>query len=115
MKHLFAPYELALLAKENGFNEPCIVLFQYSYDEEMPRQYLPQDGVPRPLYQQLVEWLDSKGVVICPDYNGNTFSAKIFDKNGFYDTVKDRNNNVIRSSNRQEIIEFALTEAFKLI
>lgn len=34
MKHLFIPYELAVIAKEKGFNEPCFAYFQLSHVTE---------------------------------------------------------------------------------
>lgn len=69
MKHLFVSYELAKLAKEKGFNEPCIAhylnrLLQYKYCVENSNTSLPKDGhnefIAVPLYQQLVDWFREK-------------------------------------------------------
>lgn len=89
MKHLHVPYELALLAKEKGFDEYCfmvwskwtgayfnneILLHEYRliyFRNLSPYQYethekrnseLPYtfDCIAAPLYQQLVDWFREK-------------------------------------------------------
>ncbi len=77
MKHLFLPYELAVIAKEKGFNEPCLAVFFYHknfkmcpdlWDNDNPchntitnTQYYKEDNygdlVTAPLYQQVLNWL----------------------------------------------------------
>lgn len=112
MKHLFIPYELAVLAKEKGFNEPCIIRF--SFDESRPDECLPNDKVARPLYQQIVDWLRIKHhIIITPDVDviGNTYChiKSPSDKVGFW------------TNNQDEPLEYyaalrkAIEKAFKLI
>ena len=84
MKHLFVPYELALLAKENGFDEDCLAyweLFDNSwngygawggitvlYEEDDLRLILTvnelksyyRNLIKAPLYQQLIDWFREK-------------------------------------------------------
>lgn len=68
MKHLFAPYELALKAKEAGFDELCL---KYYYKEELrdanASSLISQEevgniygGILAPLYQQLIDWFREK-------------------------------------------------------
>jgi len=105
MKHLFVPYELALLAKEKGFNEECFAC--YSYMNTMGLVMAPKNNsndmgyIAAPLYQQLVDWFYDK-------YN-------ILIRRGFSGKWE-----VIRYNNQPDIFDLesinsALTEAFKLI
>jgi hypothetical protein len=61
MKHLFVPYELALLAKEKGFNENCLGYFDEQNNLRMGLTYFNSSKHAQavaPLYQQLVDWFD---------------------------------------------------------
>src|SRR5690242_15307232 len=60
MKHLFVPYELALLAKEKGFDAECLrfygddkVLYN---DEDISNSTVNELYCTAPLWQQLVDW-----------------------------------------------------------
>jgi len=79
MKHLFVPYELALLAKEKGFNEPCLAAYRPEDNNELksyeqgdlmdlkgfkPSDFNSEFLVSAPLYQQLVDWFREKGIYI---------------------------------------------------
>jgi len=81
MNKEFIPYEQALKFKELGFDEPCFGAygawgFMSSNDvnslsdevtqEDLDNQgYNEEDGVClAPLYQQVVEWLRQKGIII---------------------------------------------------
>ena len=71
MKHLFIPYELAVIAKEKGFNEDCFKFFgdgnlfnhegKFNYTHELNNN---RSGIKEfllaPLYQQIVDWLEEK-------------------------------------------------------
>jgi hypothetical protein len=64
MKHLFVPYELALLAKEKGFNESCF-MFYYNDGDGLTDDGIFKTGTDSnpcnaPLYQQLVDWFRVK-------------------------------------------------------
>lgn len=85
MNKLFVPYELALLAKEKGFNNPCLALYSkfgvYENQEQPIYKQIPNQkeakeyfgGVTAPLYQQLVDWFREKHeihIYITPSYFG---------------------------------------------
>lgn len=60
MKHLFLPYELAIIAKEKGFNEPCFAGYDnhgYLKLAEVTFQSAIDGCCQAPLYQQIVDWL----------------------------------------------------------
>jgi hypothetical protein len=70
MKNLFIPYELAVIAKEKGFDEPCLGWFLLEGGgaksmfilEKCPKQDM---GLClSPLYQQLIDWLEEKYKII---------------------------------------------------
>lgn len=82
MKTLFVPYELAVIAKEKGFNEPCLFCYRGEFDlychslggylEDVEfkansdfKDYLVNERKPNywisaPLYQQIVDWFREK-------------------------------------------------------
>lgn len=62
MKNLFLSYELALLAKEKGFDKDCFRV--YSRNRKLTNDELlnPNDNkwINAPLYQQIVDWFREK-------------------------------------------------------
>lgn len=67
MKNLFIPYQLAVLAQENGFKEPCNYLYRdelllHTENHEWVNiNRLPgRLAVSAPLYQQIVDWFREK-------------------------------------------------------
>ncbi len=71
MNNLFLPYELALIAKQKGFNEDCFGGFN-AY-KELRFDYVglvnnkqfsmpPQNHVAAPLYQQIIDWFRKKSI-----------------------------------------------------
>ena len=73
MKELFVPYEIALLAKEKGFDKACFGYYLtfgnnelmpvvMAFDEFKPLSY--NVYLSAPLYQQLVDWFYTKGIDI---------------------------------------------------
>jgi hypothetical protein len=69
MNKEFIPYKLALKLKELGFEEPCFGYWKMSdwLIEEKTRTdgYTHADQLcSAPLYQQVVEWLRQKGIII---------------------------------------------------
>jgi len=66
MKNIFVPYELAVIAKEKGFNEKCINYYSkidkqlsYSMDGVVMLKvddFNSTNHVSAPLYQQIVDW-----------------------------------------------------------
>lgn len=73
LSNLFLPYELALIAKQKGFNEPC--LGYWEIDNLGTNLFIPShpcrfeetavNQVTAPLYQQVIDWLREKGIRIC--------------------------------------------------
>lgn len=76
MKHLFVPYELAKRLKEQGFDEPCLEtnsnglngtnLFRpWIRNSALKKEYNPHESwITIPSYQQVVDWIREKGIVI---------------------------------------------------
>lgn len=71
MKHLFTPYPLAILAKEKGFDEPCLAYWEVHKhdqcivywkkpwdDKRITNSFL--DSINAPIYQQIVDWFREK-------------------------------------------------------
>lgn len=61
MQHLFLPYELALKAKEKGFNETCLACYAYGRESEgviVATMDVNNDRgyTAAPLYQQIIDW-----------------------------------------------------------
>ena len=130
MKHLFAPYELSLLAKQKGFNEPCFGVY-YAKEKEL-NQYkgFPDSGneddfsftknsnltetwVTAPLYQQLVDWLRE-------NHNWNieiSYRNSFRDYTGILYPIFPRTDasNRFKYNTYYEALNKALEEAFKLI
>lgn len=112
MKHLFAPYELALLAKENGFNEACLAeyvdknLKSHQSGIESPFKnsfHNNQKGevFSAPIYQQLVDFFRERNIRVLENPTG-TWTIWIGEGDPeAYSVYPD--------------ITTALTEAFKLI
>ena len=74
MKNLFVPYEIALKLKEKGFNEQCLAVYNSSktfipidsFKSEtdlVKNSELNENGqfCTAPLYQQVIDFLKSKG------------------------------------------------------
>jgi len=115
MKHLFLPYDLALLAKEKGFDEPCMKGVKDGHEFTTCGFNLTNSGNTHeytlPLYQQLVDWFRMKGIEVRVDVYSKFcgyFIKKI--NKGEMDIVK--HDEVI---GYYECFYAALTEAFKLI
>jgi hypothetical protein len=60
MKHLFVPYEVAMLVKNLGFNEPCFGWYS-NVDELLTIENVTIDDCKitllAPTYQQVIDWL----------------------------------------------------------
>jgi len=125
MKHLFVNYELALLAKEKGFNDECLACYRKILGrDEIDFILVPHQrgliGVPEhfytntPLYQQLVDWFRKKEIFIHVTDEWDSMGGY---NRGFTPYV----NNTPHYYDGDCFIEYynalsiALTEAFKLI
>lgn len=136
MKHLFVPYELALLAKEKGFDEPCLGWWcdkenlpvgqkvtledkEFGFcknSDERFQYYSWKEMCTSPLYQQLVDWLRDK------HFNLITIHANAL---GYYYRFDNTPNPSTWNTDRRfdggdyktyyEALESALTEAFRIL
>lgn len=137
MKHLFVPYQLALLAKEKGFNEECLGNYFTNIEGRLLEGF-PKDGhaiwmesnseqikpenCTAPLYQQLLDWFASEHNL----YIDATIAIREDDSEMFF--VCSITKAVMRTrvewnmkslpstySNKYEALTSVLTESFKLI
>lgn len=137
MNHLFVPYELAVKAKEKGFNEPCLAIFSIvdnSCDWMLTKHHHTNDDVNEysytsPLYQQLVYWFDKKGIYISLTFEEDKKEKGVYNYiNMPYYTFEIRVKTYLHggaiqsylkfvdcSSDRYRTLNKALEEAFKLI
>lgn len=128
MKHLFLPYELAVIAKEKGFDDECLYAWVERDDlsdypeigtfleepDEFPSwtDYNKYDSLcSAPLYQQIVDFLIEKGIFAhvsdFPIYNG---------KYGYrYGKGRLTGGFIPFDTNRYITWNKAIEEAFKLI
>jgi hypothetical protein len=135
MNNLFLSYELALIAKEKGFNEPCLACYRNTNAEpvlrgcgallfEVDRMYinsLNEEGVLAvPLYQQIIDWFREKyNLDIVPQYCMQYPLDKKLRQVGYggniYNHKKDINVKSYFGTTYYEALNFAIQEAFKLI
>lgn len=126
MKHLFVPYELALLAKEKGFPQH-IGSGLAAYDKtEDGTEWLHTGGaypvglLVAPLYQQLIDWFREKHLIIITPLLYSEKHAYISpDPNFIFEfAISDHvngNSSIAKNKDYYESFNKALTEAFKLI
>ncbi len=81
MKDLFVPYEIAVIAKEKGFDEPCLGYYSDSHKLyltdntngfensilSVSNRVRNENLISAPLYQQIIEWLKIHDITVC-DY-----------------------------------------------
>lgn len=94
MKRLFVPKNIALIAKEKGFDEECLGNYE------------------APLYQQLIDWFRNKhGIVIWIETApyARTFNFR------FYIETSDNRQEGNKSKDYYKVYNEALIEGFKLI
>ncbi len=129
LTELFVPYELALKAKDRGFDEPCFGYYNpqkelnpNSFNSKQKEITLRNgQGCTAPLYQQLVDWFDVEHniQIDCSKDDDGYFNIKIrrwkivtnIEDIDSYEIIYNWN----ISRNRNTSLIKALTEAFKLI
>ncbi len=134
MKHLFVPYELALVVKEREFDEPCLAM----YTEEGKRltytsvplnntnsfwKSSPSEVIPAPTFQQVQDWLREKHniEIYCPNYYKNSkgykpqYECRINDNQLGTGLIAGSSEGVLLFSNYYEALTKAIEEALKLI
>lgn len=127
MKHLFVPYELALLAKEKGFNELCLACYSssgeimqdgyYSFSKPARNEGNRPEYPTAPLYQQLVDWFREKYKIhflIKRDGGYWIFEISSF-KDEETESPFEKYEYRIHATDYHTGINKTLTEAFKLI
>jgi len=120
MEHLFLPYELAIIAKQKGFNEPCINCYNadktlmqdgwYSTKRPCYNDGLIEECSSAPLYQQITDWFREK-------HNFNIAILKGEDTitGEFYYCYDGGKHLTKRCKGYYEALNKAIEEAFKLI
>jgi len=105
MKNLFIPYQLALIAKEKGFNEPCFTKFEQYFNKESLYPILATMGLNTP-YEN--------------EYNG--YDQKIINDNekrwvftGYKNSVKDHGQEVLTAPLYQQVVEWLREKQIKII
>jgi len=118
MKNLFIPYKLTVIAKEKGFNEPCLCIWEKKniYSVQMPsyasgllfksiiNSEVGNKTYTAPLYQQIVDWFREKHKIKIVE-NPNTGGWDIYNYDGFEYHLRRQLGD----------INEAIEEAFKLI
>lgn len=125
MKKLFVPYELAVLAKEKGFDDLCFALIdkknrlhildasdesELESDMEVAK-YNNVPCVPAPLYQQIEKWfMDNHDLFFSNSRSMGFYKVRLYRiSTGQEIEIDNRNFDYYKS------LTSALTEAFKLI
>lgn len=70
LDYLFVPYEIALPVRDKGFNKKCLRWYIHGTnlnDDTIFLQYRDDPSIfcYAPTYQQVEDWLDSKGIYVC--------------------------------------------------
>lgn len=119
MKHLFIPYDLALIAKEKGFNEECCTYFLNKDLERLGFGHTndsfedDEKRVCAPLYQQIIDWFIQ--------YHKLFISVKFIDGIiGYTAVITDLKTNIelfesLSSIFYMDLLNEAIKKAFKLI
>jgi len=89
MNELFIPYELALLAKEKGFDEPCFAYYDlyghyhFNISDDTNDVVSITNGLAidaAPLYQQIVDWFREKHhIIIDISYDFMCYDVSVYD------------------------------------
>ena len=124
MKHLFIPYELAVIAKEKGFNEHCLAYYVSEnicegYDHVI--EIMEFDNIQSishmksPLYQQIIDWLDSVHKIRISLSYCKTSGKYRYDIYQYVDNQWVGDYNLTSFYSSEERNKKAIEEAFKLI
>jgi hypothetical protein len=122
MKDLFVPYEIARQLKEKGFNDSCF-MWWYSptqiSDDLIFRQYKSdKDFCEAPTHQQVINWLDTKGIVIEIQVDQTAepkYCFQVLKYEHFGNYEKHEPSEWFLYRNRTEATNVAIHEALKLI
>lgn len=121
MKKLFVPHNLALLAKEKGFDDQCIGKFKdnnltlLSYSWNNSELSIHNDGISAPMYQQLIDWFrESYHIIIQIDAH---YNPRVSNDSAIFSSWITQTKEEYRktSNNYYDVLNKAIEEAFKLI
>ncbi len=125
MKHLFIPYELAVVAKEKGFDEPCFNAYRNSDGEQQLMQIgeWTNSGIENthagycaaPLYQQIVDWFREKHNIFIMAYPQDGWCYMFQDMNEIPEIGNSNNGSGTKFKSYYEALSKAIEEAFNLI
>jgi len=128
MKHLFAPYEIALQLKEKGFDEECFgiwiergTIFDVLYVARQEDAWMANqnDGILAPLYQQVIDWLEDEKNILIDIVHDYKFDEKSINTWHIIMMTKYGHQHIARYDftfeTRKETIEQAVKEALKLV
>jgi len=129
MKQLFVSYGIAKLLKEKGFNEPCIayygtVLLQFYWNTPNDKfcrnneQYFTGENNQNaiaPLYQQVIDWFESKNIYITIELADTFDNVKL--KSVVSQYKDSRLHSIYRSGygEKYSVLSEAIKEAIKLL
>jgi hypothetical protein len=129
MKELFVSYALALELKKKGFDEPCFAYYEVEdgirlkynlHEDENPSINNPDSlDITAPLYQQIVDWLETEKNLLIDithnyyfqDKSVNIWHIRIMNKFGL---VRISNAD-FEFNTRQNALTKAIEESLKLI
>jgi hypothetical protein len=131
MEHLLLNKELSLLAKEKGFDEPCLGVWHFEELEfswkGKPFKNTSNEAVKAPLYQQIVDWFEEKHrILLLPTrIAGGPWYVELvkdcdkthkgYGNNLYYDKTISINNGFKGFDSRKKALNEAIFQAFKLI
>lgn len=121
MKNLFVPYEIALLAKNNGFNEPSFGVFVEQTWGNGDIRFLLEGEVmddneeilfPAPLYQQLIDWFRIEHDILI--WVETATYVNMFNYRYYIETY-DNKAEGMKTNNYYKALNDAIKKAFKMI
>lgn len=130
IKDLFVSYEIAKQLKDKGFNEVCLGWFQFEnygtevhtdkYWKEKLSGLDAEEFLNAPLYQQVVDWLELKGISIWvfPVYRGEKIAFYKVNMVKFHEQIDTQELfGILKDSfnTKEEALTKAIEEAIKLI
>lgn len=125
IKDQFVPYELAKLAKENGFNNKCMTYYtseglfiEKCIDSELIDFNTDSFAISAPLWQQLVDWLEKDKLISIDKRSDYMRAGETHGIRTQYTIVDHYDGKTIElefSHNPIKALTAALTKAFELI
>lgn len=123
MKHLFISYELALIAKEKGFNDRCLASINPDGQIEIGNtSYLmafmkrEKKDIFAPTHQQIVDWFRKKHDIVVSVFVGRDQHANsLMDNKIYFPEINNSGKEMQSKFDYYEALNKAIEEAFKLI